>query len=353
MARQKKVKTCLRCGASPLYWANFDGSWVLAESDELGTTRHVCKASVGQAPPMVTTTNTSSMDSNLALYALVRAQVQTDIAQALEGLELSASPSTAPVIVTLPGQDTPHAVIDHAHHLVPRLIRMVSAGCHVRLVGPAGSGKTHAAEQVAEGLGLTFFPQSVGPHTSKTDLLGFVDAGGRYQASMLRQAYEHGGLYLLDEYDAGNPGVLTTLNAALANGYCSFPDGVIKRHENFRCVAAGNTYGQGASRVYIGRQVMDAATTDRFVDLPWDYDTDIERSIALSYNLGTDWIEFVHALRAAQAKTEIRAVVSTRVIIDGYKLLRAGFTQSEVEDARVWSRLGNDDAAKLRAAIGR
>jgi cobaltochelatase CobS len=53
--------------------------------------------------------------------------------------------------------------------------------------------------------------------------MGYMDAHGKLVRTLLREAYEHGGVFLLDEIDAGNPGVLTVLNALLANGQVGFP----------------------------------------------------------------------------------------------------------------------------------
>lgn len=50
-------------------------------------------------------------------------------------------------------------------------LRCVAARVNVWLVGPAGSGKTSAAENVARDLGLKFYSKSVGPQTSESALL--------------------------------------------------------------------------------------------------------------------------------------------------------------------------------------
>jgi len=128
----------------------------------------------------------------------------------------------------------------------------------VMLVGPAGSGKTTACHAVADALGIQFYAFSVGMQTTKSDLLGYMDAMGHYIASVLFKAYKEGGLFLLDEVDAGNSNVLTILNAMLANGSYIFPNGErVERHEDFVCFAAANTYGLGADRSYIGRNQLD------------------------------------------------------------------------------------------------
>ena len=166
------------------------------------------------------------------------------------------------------------------HMQLPSLINMVGAGLNVMLTGSAGSGKTHAATQVAEALGVKFYALSVGAQTSKSDIVGFIDAGGTYRTTPFRQAYEKGGVFVMDEIDAGNSNVLIQINSALSNGICSFPDKQVKAHKDFHFIATANTYGKGESMKYVGRNRLDAATLDRFTIIHWNIDEKIERAIA-------------------------------------------------------------------------
>ena len=104
------------------------------------------------------------------------------------------------------------------HSSFEALLRIVAQRVNVWLPGPAGSGKTSAAAAVSEALTLPSYAVSVGPQTSQSQLLGYYDANGKYVTTQLRQAFEHGGVFLLDEVDAGSPAVLVTINALLANG---------------------------------------------------------------------------------------------------------------------------------------
>lgn len=288
----------------------------------------------------------SKGNGNDALYNLVRSNVKAEIAEALDGMK-----GNKVVVheVNIIGQDgSVIAKIDGCHAMMPKLLRRVSLGLNVLLVGPAGSGKTHAAWQVAEALGKAFYPMSVGPQTSKSDLIGYMDAHGKLVRTVLREAYELGGVFLLDEVDAGNAGVLTVLNALLANGKVSFPDGVIDRHPEFVCIAAANTYGQGANRMYVGRQQLDAATLDRFVGMDWGYDTDLETRMAETQ---PDWCLYVWSLRKASERLGIRRVFGTRRIQQGTKMLDAGIPLSEVKDETVFFGVPMDERNKLEANL--
>jgi hypothetical protein len=195
------------------------------------------------------------------------------------------------------------------HMQLPSLINMVGAGLNVMLTGSAGSGKTHASAQVAEALGLKFYALSVGAQTSKSDIVGFIDAGGTYRTTPFRQAYEKGGVFVMDEIDAGNSNVLIQINSALSNGICSFPDKQVKAHKDFHFIATANTYGKGESMKYVGRNRLDAATLDRFTIIHWNIDEKVERAIA-----GNDTAMYnaITAARSYCEKSEIDAMITPR-----------------------------------------
>ena len=231
-----------------------------------------------------------------------------------------------------------------SHRMTERIAQVANLGIHQMLVGPAGGGKTTTAEKVAEILNLKFYPVSVGPQTTKSDLLGFVDAAGNYHSTPLRDAFENGGLLLLDEVDAANAGVLTIINSLLANGYCAFPDAIIQKHPDFRCVCACNTYGRGADCQYVGRNQLDAATLDRFAVVDFDYDEQME--LALAGN--PEWTKKVQRWRKRAFDLKMRVVISPRASIFGARLLAAGLPEKDVEDLVVWKGITDDMKLKIR-----
>lgn len=179
----------------------------------------------------------------------------------------------------------------------------------VYLYGPAGSGKNHVLQQIAEELKLEFyFTNSV---QQEYKITGFIDAGGNYHETEFYKAFLNGGLFFLDEMDASIPEVLVLLNAALANGYFEFPNGKINAHPDFRVVAAGNTIGQGADEQYAGRLQLDSATLDRFVMIEFDYDKNIELHIAKG---NKELVDFIRDLRKQAKNKGISAVFSYRSI---------------------------------------
>lgn len=285
-------------------------------------------------------------------YAEDQAELTRTISRTLAGaqakIEELEKREVRPVIVQVTtGRKKVEIEAGTQHNTFPALLSMVSAGCHVFLVGPAGSGKTRGGEEVARILGRKFYPQSVGPQTTQSHLMGYMDASGKYIRTAFRDAFEKGGIFLLDEIDAGNPGVLTSLNSALANTYCSFPDGIIKRHADFICIAAGNTWGSGADRQYVGRNQIDAATLDRFAFLVWDYDQALETAIAGA----TDWTAYVQKVRARAFAVGARMVVSPRASIMGNQLLAAGMAREAVEAALIWKGADRATMDKVKAGL--
>ncbi len=278
------------------------------------------------------------------VLASVQAKIDRRVSQKVKKLE-EAINQARPIYVKSE-QFESRPVTGIQHHNFETLIHIVHAGQPVMLVGPAGTGKSHAAEQAAEVLGLDFFAMSVGAQTSKSDLIGYMDAMKNYVSTPFRKAYENGGLFLLDEIDAGNSNVLIQLNAALANGYMSFPDEMVRRHENFRFVASANTFGLGANRQYVGRNQLDAATLDRFVTLQWDIDANVEESLAVG-RMGVPWLGVVRMVREYVESRELRVVVSPRATQRGAKLIAAGLDFNDVLHMALLSQFPADEKKDL------
>lgn len=200
------------------------------------------------------------------------------------------------------------------HNKFEQILQLVNLNIPTMLVGPAGSGKNHTLEQVAEALNLEFYFSNA--ITQEYKLTGFVDANGNYQGTQFYKAFKHGGLFFLDEMDASIPEVLIILNSAIANGYFDFPHEKVDAHENFRVVSAGNTMGTGANAEYTGRNRLDAATLDRFAIIEFDYDADIEQQLASTQEL----YNFIVDLRNTANMMDIKYVVSMRATINASKL---------------------------------
>jgi AAA domain (dynein-related subfamily) len=226
-----------------------------------------------------------------------------------------------------------YVVNELVHEKFETLLRLVSIGVPAMLVGPAGSVKTSTAVQVATTLEMPFYVQSVSSQTSKSDLFGFVTANGVYVPSAFRKAYEAGGVFVLDEIDAGNANVLVLLNNAISGTYCLFPDStMVQRHEDFKFIATANTAGTGAKRDFVGRNQLDAATLDRFAIIDWPIDEKLEWSFVDGYEYGDAWFQVVCSLRKKVYNEQILMQVSPRMTIRGAQMLEIGMNIDEVID---------------------
>jgi cobaltochelatase CobS len=230
--------------------------------------------------------------------------------------------------------EMPAVKLDKTHMVFERVLRFAANRRNVMLIGPAGSGKTFIAEQIATALGLEFYFS--GRCVDEVKLLGYMDGGGTYRGTQFRQAYEFGGVFLADEMDAWAAEALVALNAPLAGQWGDFPDNKVRRHPDFVVIAAANTFGRGADRMYVGREQLDAASLDRFAVVEMDYDEGLEGAICNDMHGNMDWVRYVQKVRAAVAKEKVRHVVSPRASIEGGMMLKAGETRADVEESYVW-----------------
>lgn len=291
---------------------------------------------------MISGLNKSFVDNSNENFRLFDAKVE----------ELEGKISQVQVVETVVKLEAPNkkpVTIKGEHKQFGALLAAVSCDEPVFLVGAPAGGKTHAAASVAKALDLPYYDTSVSLQTPVSHLVGYMNATGDYVSTAFRQAYEGGGVFLLDEIDNGNPNTLAVLNAALSNGHMSFPDKLVAKHENFRCIAAGNTYGKGADRQFVGRNQLDDATLDRFVFITWDYDPKIESFLAAG---NTDWLKKVKAYREAAEALRMRIVISPRATKNGAKLLAAGLPEAEVLEMTIFKGMSDSDRKKLNDKVG-
>tara|TARA_Y100000004_G_scaffold28994_1_gene29879 strand:- start:39618 stop:41048 length:1431 start_codon:yes stop_codon:yes gene_type:complete len=256
------------------------------------------------------------------------------------------------------------------HYKFPLVAAAVANRIPTMIVGPAGWGKTSTIKALAEVMKQSWYNgkqdveyiiQSIGPQTSKADILGYMDANGKYVESQFRKCFADGLIYACDEADAGSAGSLTLLNQGFANEECSFPDnGMVQRHKDFVPLFLANTYGQGANATYVGRNQLDAATLDRFAVVEYDYDEAWEGKICgieregnqLKMDAGgkrthDEWVDYVCRVRGAVDSLAVRHVVSPRASINGIKLLEAGVGFTHVSNMCVWKGMDSATRAKI------
>ena len=239
------------------------------------------------------------------------------------------------------------------HFRFLELLKALKAHQNVFLCGPAGSGKTTAARQCSYKLKFKDEHQQkfyfTGAISNEYKLLGYMDANGQYVSTEFRKAYENGGVFLFDEVDASFPQPLLAFNAALSGDQMDFPDGTVKKHKDFYCIATANTYGSGASRQYVGRNQLDAAFLDRFVFIDWPYDEELEKNMTDN----AEWAEYVQNVRHAIdklgfGKMGVRHIVSPRATENGAALLEAGIDRRRVEEMVIWKGLEKETVQMIK-----
>lgn len=223
------------------------------------------------------------------------------------------------------------------HERFEQILSQVQLDEPIMLIGPAGSGKNVAVSQVADALGKHMYYTNNASNEFK--LTGFIDAGGNYRDTEFYKAFKNGGIFFLDEIDNSDPSALIVINSALANGYMAFPHETIDRHPDFRIIVAANTWGKGADLQYVGRNALDGATLDRFDNIFFDYDSNLERALYPNDEV----LQFMWAFRNAVYQSKIPHIVSTRGIGKVYKKEVNGIPVQDTLTSNVVKNLGQDD----------
>lgn len=184
----------------------------------------------------------------------------------------------------------------------------------VMLVGPSGSGKTTVAIDYAKEKGVQYILQQGHAQLTIDDLVGYTsivknDAkqskSDLYVRSSLREAVEHGCIFIIDEIDACNPNTLLALNS-LKNKKFQFPDALIDIHPDFRLIATANTLEY--SDVFNGRSKLDKATLARFDIINYNLDP---HHLAIRY--GLDYIKDIKNIDRLEPR-EIERLVTKQMI---------------------------------------
>jgi predicted ATPase with chaperone activity len=238
-----------------------------------------------------------------------------------------------PTNIKIAGRNAIGVVEGYTHKLLKDAIFLCEQERQLMMVGPAGSGKTTLASQVSKAFKIPFYSISCSAGMSEAHLLGRMLFDGTYVPSDFITAYEKGGVFLFDEIDAADSNTLLVVNSALANGYVSVPNRKdnprATRHEDFICVVAGNSWGNGTN-TYQGRGYLDAAFLDRFSisKLEIEYDTVLESQLVGDQQ---EVLKRFHQIRDIVVKQRLKRIVSTRSIISAARQAAAGKSIAQIE----------------------
>jgi hypothetical protein len=298
-----------------------------------GTVRYLAPGEPDPDPAEWEYRKTSKKGNRVYVRRLLSPEMVTNmVRQVIEQMK----PDVTEIVVKV--ADRPAVTMQgKVHQKFAEILDLAAQRMEVLMVGPAGCGKSHLAEQIAKALGLRFGSLSCSAGMSEGQITGRLiptGDGGRfeYQRSQFVEFYEEGGVFLLDEIDAADANVLLVINQALANGHLPVPNRITspqaKRHPDFVLVAAANTFGNGANRMYVGRNQLDESTLDRFRigQVVMDYDRALENSILSDRDL----LERLWTIRNNAANCQLRRVISTRFIAKAATMRAAGWSAEKI-----------------------
>ena len=248
------------------------------------------------------------------------------------------------------------------HPVFAEVCELVESRENVMLVGPAGTGKSYLAKQVADSFSLSFGSISCSGGISESHFFGRILPLGKrgqfkFASTPFLDCYENGGIFLLDEMDAADENVLVSLNGAIANKRVEIParhkQPLATMHADFCLIAACNTFGRGADRQYVGRGQLDESTLDRFRigTIEVDYSRELELTLwtnILGENNDSD-LGYLWGIRDAVINAKLERCVSTRFIISAAKAISRG-RDIEYVTNKLTAGWRSDELAKIGGA---
>lgn len=236
----------------------------------------------------------------------------------------------------------------YVHASFPTLLKCMSARQangfvpNIMLVGPTGSGKTHAFLQACKALGIE--ARTNGAIMMDHQLIGYEDANGNYHTTPFAEAFGMACGYLFDEIDSSDNSPLLALAGALANGKYQFPNGIVERHKDCVIAAAGNTWGLGGDADFVGRNKLDAAIRSRFpVRIRWELDEKLEREMCGN----AEWARRVQKARAKAKNAGLKVIIDPRMSQAGAALIASGMTMDETAELTYLADLSQDQRAMI------
>ena len=283
----------------------------LAEGWELDTTRKARQPKAQQVQDVQVRTSSSTTDDDMQLALGIIKMLKSGQTANIDEAQVSAIASKIvdDKIAKIKSNEVVHKIqiadkpqmneVKNPHPLLPKILTLVAndrvIGRFPWLFGPAGSGKSTIAKQVAEALGLPFY--SVSSLQQKYEMEGYSDAAGRLVETTFYKAFKNGGVFCFDEASTSPAEVQIAFNTAIAQLIYNFPvDGMVNAHPDFHIIAADNTAGRGGSNRYHARFELDASTLDRYNFIEVDYTDEHDMNMACG---DKDLVDFIKSVRVA------------------------------------------------------
>ena len=268
-------------------------------------------------------------------------ELSTDLTEQMKKMVDKAENAMKPLTIHVKDKPVIDLTDELTHPAFPEVFEALHYKNNVCLVGPAGTGKSTLVQQVWNKLAgqndmnpkETFQYIGCSAGLSEAQLLGKMDAHGKYHMGLAVDRFENGGLNLWDEADAmdGNAGLIR--NAMLdGQGYIAVPNRtenpIAWKHDNYFDASCMNTFGDGQDFTYSGRGQQDSATLDRLGDTTIfiDYDPSLEK--ALIGKQDQKWADMLWELRKRMNDEHLdERILSTRRFADAQVWAEAGKTR--------------------------
>lgn len=220
--------------------------------------------------------------------------------------------------------------LDLRHKSFEQVYRLIKHNIPVILIGPAGSGKSVLAAQVAKELDkkmvcvrrndFTFAKYELDPKLS------------RNYYTPLYWAYKEGNFFLLDDACKNDLSLLASVGSLISSDFLGWVDDPSEKHDNyknFRFMAALTTdyclHGSSMAKIINDANYKDI---DNFAIVEVDYDQELERKLFGDNSFTDFWLDFIWELR--EHSQEYGYTFSTRMLAHAIKLYRAGFKTEDV-----------------------
>jgi nitric oxide reductase NorQ protein len=251
------------------------------------------------------------------------------------------------------------------HEETGGLISALAAGVNIFGTGPAGTGKTEFAKQIAAHFGRPFVRISFDKGTEAGVLVGMTvpdsaSGGTRWQDGQLTRAIRRPGtIILLDELSAASAGALMVLQPLLDG------ERAIQIQESGERIAvapgvvffaADNTGGFGdVTGQYEGTGMLNRATLDRFgLFVGFDYlETEAEIRVlsaktGISTKRARHLVKFANLTRVKATEGGLSHALGLRRLMALATALQIGFTPSAAFRLSVLAAVPHDDVEVLR-----
>ncbi len=230
----------------------------------------------------------------------------------------------------------------------------------VALVGPAGNGKTTVAEEACAALGYDFIVIDATEYLEPADLVGTMTydpkVGEVWRDGPVTTAAREGKAVIINEFDALNPRAALCLQSFtqdpgpqrtgryITTPGCPDHDRVYPTGD-CPLIVTMNTFGTGATREYVGRNALDAATADRFTIIGTGYENEAKIIQRRGFSKETaKWLaDWSHSTRQKIEDNALRVILSMRTLLRMAQAVEVyGWSQQKTIEREFLGRLDPD-----------